>query len=123
MPAMPRETRHFPLVAVATLAFAFAGAFAGPALAKDPGDEAYTMRMMACAGEGVSMEVYLPQSVVFGKKPLQQTLAQPVIGYYALEASANFQQFPKRRRCGNYARHTSISCLLTFPLVSFYLWG
>jgi hypothetical protein len=84
MPAMPRETRHFPLVAVATLAFAFAGAFAGPALAKDPGDEAYMMRMMACAGEGVSMEVYLPQSVVFGKKPLQQTLAQPVIGYYIL---------------------------------------
>jgi len=82
---MPRETRHFPLVAVATLAFAFAGAFAGPALAKDPGDEAYMMRMMACAGEGVSMEVYLPQSVVFGKKPLQQTLAQPVIGYYALD--------------------------------------
>jgi hypothetical protein len=29
------------------------------------------------------MEVYLPQSVVFGKKPLQQTLAQPVIGHYA----------------------------------------
>jgi hypothetical protein len=33
------------------------------------------------------MEVYLPQSIVFGKKPLTEALARPVIGYYTLDLS------------------------------------
>jgi hypothetical protein len=39
---------------------------------------------MVCTQEGTpAMEIYLPQSIVFGKKPLAQALPQPVIGYYA----------------------------------------
>jgi hypothetical protein len=37
------------------------------------------------------MEIYLPQSIVFGKKPLAQALAQPVIGYYVLKTSGGFR--------------------------------
>ena len=41
---------------------------------------------MVCTQEGTpAMEIYLPQSIVFGKKPLAQALAQPVIGYYTLD--------------------------------------
>ena len=44
------------------------------------------IRMMICMQEDTpAMEIYLPQSIVFGKKPLAQALAQPVIGYYALD--------------------------------------
>jgi hypothetical protein len=44
------------------------------------------IRMMVCMQEDTpAMEIYLPQSIVFGKKPLAQALAQPVIGYYALD--------------------------------------
>ena len=40
------------------------------------------MRMLACAGEGVRMEVYLPLSVAFPPHGLRA--GQTVIGYYAL---------------------------------------
>ena len=33
------------------------------------------------------LRVYLPQSIVFGKKPLAEALARPVIGYYTLDLS------------------------------------
>jgi hypothetical protein len=59
---------------------------AGPAAAADPGQEAYMVRMLSCAGPDAGMEVYLPQSIAFGQglKPG----AKPVIGYYALDLSA-----------------------------------
>ena len=56
-----------------------------PATAKDPGQEAYMIRMLACEGPDAKMEVYIPQSVVFDEKRLKHALAQPVIGYYALD--------------------------------------
>jgi len=44
------------------------------------------IRMMVCTQQGApNMEVYLAQSIVFGKKPLAEALAHPVIGYYALD--------------------------------------
>ena len=33
------------------------------------------------------MELYIPQSIVFGTTPLSRALARPVIGYYALDLS------------------------------------
>ena len=63
-------------------------ALSAPAIAKDPGREAYMIRMLACEGPDAKMEVYIPQSIVFGRAPLARALAQPVIGYYALDLSA-----------------------------------
>jgi len=74
------------IMRIAALALIVAGAFAGPAAAKDPTDADWMIRMMVCTQEGTpAMEVYLPQSIVFGKKPLVKALAQPVIGYYTLD--------------------------------------
>jgi hypothetical protein len=57
--------------------------FAGlPAAAKDPGKEAYMIRMFACEGPDAKMEVYLPESVEFDRDGGART---PVIGYYALD--------------------------------------
>jgi len=75
------------VIRASTLALILAGAFAGLAFAKDPGDEAWMIRMLVCHGDGPTMELYLPQSIVFGKKPLDQALAKPVIGYYTLDLS------------------------------------
>ena len=74
------------MMRLAALGLTLAEAFAGPAAAKDPGFAAYMIRMMVCAQEGTpAMEVYLPQTIVFGKKPLAEALAHPVIGYYTLD--------------------------------------
>ena len=65
-------------------------AFAAPVAAKDPGTDAYMMRVIKCAGEGVSMEVYLPQSLIFkpGKGMNDNVLAMPpTIGWYTLDLS------------------------------------
>jgi hypothetical protein len=56
-------------------------------LAKDPGSNAWMIRMLACEGTDAKMEVYLPQSIAFGKAPIAKALARPVIGYYALDLS------------------------------------
>ena len=46
------------------------------------------IRMMVCTQQNSpNMEVYLPQSIVFGKKLLVEALARPVIGYYTLDLS------------------------------------
>ncbi len=76
------------MMRVAAFAAITAEAFADVAAAKDPTDADWMIRMMVCTQEGTpAIEVYLPQSVVFGKKPLVRALAQPVIGYYALDLS------------------------------------
>ncbi|WP_407168984.1 hypothetical protein [Bradyrhizobium sp. ORS 111] len=62
------------LVVAVTLCFATAAA------AKPPGFEAAMIRMMACEGEGVRMELYLPLSV-----DRHMRGGQSVIGYYALD--------------------------------------
>ena len=48
-----------------------------------PDDKAWLIRMLACQGDGVQMEVYLPQSVVFAKDGMRW--GQTVAGYYTLD--------------------------------------
>jgi hypothetical protein len=57
------ETYPARLAVVGTVILVFAGA---PVAARDPGQEAYMIRMLACRGPDAKMEVYLPQSAVFG---------------------------------------------------------
>ena len=74
------------MMRIAALALMFAEAFSGPVAAKDPTDADWMIRMMVCTQQNSpNMEVYLPQSIVFGKKPLAEALAHPVIGYYTLD--------------------------------------
>jgi hypothetical protein len=70
------------------LTLTLVAALSVPAVAKDPGQQAYLIRMLACEGPDAKMEVYIPQSAVSGSAPLARALAQPVIGYYALDLSA-----------------------------------
>jgi hypothetical protein len=58
--------------------------------AADPGTAAYAIRIMKCVGEGVGMEIYLPQSVVFkrGSGMEANILSMPpTIGWYTLDLS------------------------------------
>jgi hypothetical protein len=74
------------MMRVAALALILVATCAAPAAAKDPTDADWMIRMMVCTQNGTpAMEVYLPQSIAFGKKALAQALAQPVIGYCALD--------------------------------------
>jgi hypothetical protein len=56
-----------------------------PAAANDPGQEAYMIQMLSCKGTDANMEVYIPQSIALSGPALARALAQPVIGYYALD--------------------------------------
>jgi hypothetical protein len=60
------------------------GALTNPALAKEPGQEAYMVRVLACTGPDAKMEVYLPQSIMFGAGA-KGGLTRPTIGYYTLD--------------------------------------
>ena len=53
----------------------------GPAAAKQPGEEAYMIRMLACEGPDAKMEVYIQQSIATN----DAALARSVIGYYTLD--------------------------------------
>jgi hypothetical protein len=55
------------------------------AAAKDPGQDSYMIRMLACEGPDAKMEVYIPQSIAFDRDTLKRALAEPVIGYYTLD--------------------------------------
>jgi hypothetical protein len=68
-------------------ALTFAATFTVSAVAKDPGEGAWMIRMLACEGPDARMEVYVPQSVVFSTTPIARAMAQLVIGYYALDLS------------------------------------
>jgi hypothetical protein len=74
----------------AKLAVLLLPALSPSAFAKDPGQEAYMIRMLVCGGPDAKMEVYLPQSIVFGNAdtPLARKLAKPVIGSYTLDLTA-----------------------------------
>ncbi|MGO9396240.1 MAG: hypothetical protein ACLP19_00170 [Xanthobacteraceae bacterium] len=73
------------MMRLAALSGILVAAFTAGAAAKDPGDGAYMIRMLACEGEDAKMELYVPQSIAFGATPPAKALAQPVIGYYALD--------------------------------------
>ena len=70
---------------IAAVAFVLGVTLIIPAQAKDPGQDDWMYRVLACKGPDAKMEVYLPQSVVLGNTPVAQALAQPVIGYYTLD--------------------------------------
>ena len=59
-----------------------------PAAAKEPGAEAYMIRMPVCEGPDAKMEVYLPESVVFGRDGKARALDRAVVGYYSLDLTA-----------------------------------
>jgi len=70
---------------------------AWPAVAKDPGDGSYMIRVVSCEGVDATMEIYLPQSIVF--KPstpmLSNILAmKPAIGWYALDLTGAMKGKP-----------------------------
>jgi hypothetical protein len=75
------------MIRAASLALALTSTFANPSYAKNPGDDGRFIRMLVCQAEGTPIELYLPQSIGYGKKPLAQALAKPVIGYYAPDLS------------------------------------
>jgi hypothetical protein len=58
------------------------------AFAADPRQGAYMIRVLACTGDGVQMEVYLPQSIARDPAKLRSALAKPVIGYYTLDLTS-----------------------------------
>jgi hypothetical protein len=60
-------------------------ALAGPARAKDPGQDDYMIRMMSCTGPDATMEVFVPQSIALDGKNMVRDLQKPVIGYYTLD--------------------------------------
>jgi hypothetical protein len=70
------------------LALTLSAVLSAPAIAKDPGQEAYMIRMLSCEGPDAKVEVYIPQSIAFGSGPLARALARPAIGYYAFDLSA-----------------------------------
>jgi hypothetical protein len=76
------ETYPARLAVVGAVILIFAGV---PAVARDPGEEAYMIRMLACKGPDAKMEVYLPQSAMFGHNGGIRTINHSVIGYYALD--------------------------------------
>jgi hypothetical protein len=69
-------------------AIALAGAIAGlsgPAAATTlPDDRSWLIRMIACKGDGVLMEVYLPQSVAFAPHG-GMAAGKTADGYYTLD--------------------------------------
>ena len=87
MRCSPAGARAF---AVALLAAATP--FSAAAAEKPPGTEAWMIRMLACEGADAKMELYLPQSAVFGDRAPadsfgshQMRPGQSVIGSYALD--------------------------------------
>jgi hypothetical protein len=64
-----------------------------PAAAADPDDNSYMTRVMKCVGEDASMELYLPDSLVFkgfngDTSNLSNILSMsPTIGRYSLDLS------------------------------------
>ena len=58
------------------------------AIAADPGQNAYMIRVLACKGEDARMEVYLPQSIALDPAKLKNALTKPVIGYYTLDLTS-----------------------------------
>src|SRR5258708_98943 len=70
-------------IALSTVALVCA--LAHPAFAKDPGQEAYMVRVLACAGPDAKMEVYLPQSIIYGAGAKGSGLNRPTVGYYTLD--------------------------------------
>jgi hypothetical protein len=58
---------------------------AEPAVAKPPGDDGWMIRMLVCQGDDATMEVYLPQSVIYSPEGIRA--GQTVTGYYTLDLS------------------------------------
>jgi hypothetical protein len=70
---------------IALAGMAFLSALACPAAAKDPGQDTYMVRVLACTGPDAKMEIYLPQSIIYGAGAKGSGLTRPTIGYYTLD--------------------------------------
>ena len=56
------------------------------AVAKNPGQEADMIRMLACEGPDAKMELYVPQAIALKNgSELVRSFAKPIIGYYTLD--------------------------------------
>jgi hypothetical protein len=55
--------------------------------AKDPGQDAYMIRVLACQGPDAAMEVYLPQSLALAGDAAVRKM-KPTIGWYTLDLSS-----------------------------------
>jgi hypothetical protein len=75
------------MMRIAVLTLILGATFTTPAVAEDPGEGAWMIRVLACEGPDARMEIYVPQSVVSGTTPIARALMKPVIGYYALDLS------------------------------------
>ena len=69
----------------ALVASALACALPCAAAAKDPGGEAYMIRMLACEGTDAKMEIFIPQSIAGGDAALARLVERTVVGYYTLD--------------------------------------
>src|SRR5579871_6944790 len=89
---------HMTRIAAVTRALVCGAILAGGALsaasaatANLPDDKAWLMRMMSCEGADASMELYLPQSVIFTDRGEGEASGmqggQTVLGYYTLDLS------------------------------------
>ncbi len=59
------------------------------AAARSPGPDAYMVRVLSCEGPDARMEIYLPQSVIFGTDAARaRALTRPVGGLYTLDLTA-----------------------------------
>lgn len=63
-------------------------ALATAARAKDPGQDAYMIRMLNCTGPDATMEVYIPEAIALDVKGMVHDLQKPVIGYYTLDLTS-----------------------------------
>ena len=73
------------MLRLARFTAAFLAVLATQAAAKDPGQDTYMARVLACEGADAKMEVYVPQSIAFGGSAKASALERPVIGYYTLD--------------------------------------
>jgi hypothetical protein len=55
--------------------------------AKDPGQDAYMIRVLACQGPDAAMEVYLPQTLALAGDEAVRKM-KPTLGWYSLDLSS-----------------------------------
>ncbi len=67
------------------LGFCLAVLMGAPVSAQEATEAAAMRRILTCVGEGASMEVYVPESVVSGRGPENVDVQKPVIGAYSLD--------------------------------------
>jgi hypothetical protein len=107
------ETYPARLAVVGTVILVFAGA---PVAARDPGQEAYMIRILACRGPDAKMEVYLPQQLCSAPQPLVSTASFLRLRSFrriSPSSGVGYAPCPVGRAWSSHAR--TMSALLTGP--------